>query len=142
VSDQIQHRDVTDARVEVRRQDFYVEWERLAGDTVALLRAEAGRDPYDKGLTDLIGELSTRSELFRTWWAAHNVRLHRTGVKRFHHPAVGDLTLAYESMDLTAVPQHVGHGERRRTRWRRAGPDRHRPHAGDRLGHDHQHPVR
>ena len=83
-------------------QTFYLEWERLAADTVAMLRAEAGRDPHDRALTDLVGELSTRSEPFRTWWAAHNVRLHRTGVKRFHHPAVGDLVLAYESMDLTA----------------------------------------
>jgi transcriptional regulator with XRE-family HTH domain len=83
-------------------QDFYVDWERVAGDTVALLRAEAGRDPYDRALTDLIGELSTRSDVFRTWWAAHDVRLHRAGVKRLHHPTVGDLTLAYESLDLTA----------------------------------------
>ena len=71
---------------------------------MALLRAEAGRDPYDRALTDLVGELSTRSEEFRTRWAAHDVRLHRTGVKRFHHPVVGDLTLAYESMDLAADP--------------------------------------
>ncbi len=83
-------------------RDFYVEWDSLAGDTVAILRGEAGRDPYDRALSDLIGELSTRSELFRTWWAAHNVRLHRTGVKHLHHPVVGDLTLAYESMELTA----------------------------------------
>jgi transcriptional regulator with XRE-family HTH domain len=83
-------------------RDFYVDWERLAGDTVALLRAEAGRDPYDRDLTDLIGALSTRSETFRTWWAAHNVRFHRTGVKHLRHPVVGDLTLAYESMELTA----------------------------------------
>jgi transcriptional regulator with XRE-family HTH domain len=82
--------------------EFYVEWDSLAGDTVALLRAEAGRDPYDRALTDLIGELSTRSETFRTRWAAHNVRFHRAGVKRLHHPVVGELTLAYESMDLTA----------------------------------------
>lgn len=81
-------------------QTFYAEWEQLAGDTVALLRAEAGRDPYDRGLTELIGELSTRSEVFRTWWAAHDVRLHRSGVKRLHHPVVGELTLAYESLDL------------------------------------------
>jgi MmyB-like transcription regulator ligand binding domain len=67
-----------------------------------LLRGEAGRDPYDKKLTDLIGELSTRSEVFRTWWAAHDVRLHRAGVKRLHHPEIGDLTLGYESMELTA----------------------------------------
>jgi transcriptional regulator with XRE-family HTH domain len=81
---------------------FYVDWERRASDTVALLRAEAGRDPYDRALTDLIGELSTRSEQFRTWWAAHNVRLHRAGVKHLRHPVVGELTLAYESMGLTA----------------------------------------
>jgi transcriptional regulator with XRE-family HTH domain len=85
-------------------QSFYVDWEPLAGDTVALLRAEAGRDPYDRALTDLIGELSTRSEVFRTWWAAHNVRLHRSGVKRLHHPVVGELTLAYESMELVTDP--------------------------------------
>jgi hypothetical protein len=85
-------------------QRFYIGWENLAADTVALLRAEAGRDPYDRALTELIGELSTRSEVFRTWWAAHNVRLHRTGVKRLHHPVVGDLSLAYESLELTTDP--------------------------------------
>ncbi|GAA2628692.1 helix-turn-helix transcriptional regulator [Paractinoplanes durhamensis] len=83
-------------------QEFYLDWEELAGDVVALLRAEAGRDPYDKKLSDLVGELSTRSEVFRSWWAVHNVRLHATGVKRLHHPEVGDLTLGYESMELTA----------------------------------------
>ena len=83
-------------------QTFYRDWAQVAEDIVALLRGEAGRHPYDRDLTDLIGELSTRSDPFRTWWAAHNVRLHRTGVKRLHHPLVGDLTLAYESMDLTA----------------------------------------
>ena len=82
--------------------EFYVDWDRIAGDAVALLRAEAGRDPYDRGLTDLIGELSTRSETFRTWWAAHNVRFHRGGVKELHHPVVGDLTLMYESMEIPA----------------------------------------
>ncbi|WP_433360366.1 helix-turn-helix transcriptional regulator [Actinoplanes sp. CA-142083] len=81
-------------------QDFYRDWEQLAEDVVALLRGEAGRNPYDKDLTDLVGELSTRSDRFRTWWAAHDVRLHRSGVKRLHHPLVGDLSLAYESMTL------------------------------------------
>lgn len=85
-------------------QSFYLDWEEQAGGAVALLRAEAGRDPYDRALTDLIGELSTRSDIFRSWWAAHNVRLHRTGVKRLHHPEVGDLILGYESMELTADP--------------------------------------
>ena len=72
-----------------------------AHDTVALLRAEAGRSPYDRALSGLIGELSTRSEAFRQLWAAHNVRFHRTGAKRFHHRVVGDLDLAFEAMDLT-----------------------------------------
>jgi transcriptional regulator with XRE-family HTH domain len=83
---------------------FYVEWERVANDVVAVLRAEAGRDPYDRELSDLIGELSTRSELFRTLWAAHNVRTHDTGRKRFHHPVVGELDLTFEAMDLVADP--------------------------------------
>ena len=81
---------------------FYIDWERQAQDTVAILRTEAGRNPHDRALSGLIGELSTRSEIFRTWWAAHNVRFHRTGIKRLHHPAVGDLTLTFEALDLAA----------------------------------------
>ena len=69
---------------------------------VAHLRSEAGRNPFDRQLSDLIGELSTRSDEFRVRWAAHNVRFHRTGTKRLHHPVVGDLELAYETMELTA----------------------------------------
>jgi len=84
--------------------DFYWDWDTIADDTVAILRAEAGRNPYDRALTDLIGELSTRSVPFRTRWAAHNVRFHRSGIKRFHHPAVGDLELNYEAMELPADP--------------------------------------
>ena len=87
-----------------RATEFYVEWERIAHDVVALLRAEAGRDPYNRALSDLIGELSTRSEEFRVRWAAHDVQFHRTGVKRFHHPLVGDLTLSYEALELPADP--------------------------------------
>jgi transcriptional regulator with XRE-family HTH domain len=82
--------------------EFYPDWERQAQDVVAMLRSEAGRSPHDRALSNLIGELSTRSQHFRTWWAAHNVRFHRTGVKRFHHPAVGDITLTYEALDLAA----------------------------------------
>ena len=87
-----------------RSQDFWLDWERAADDSVAMLRTEAGRDPYDKALTDLVGELSTRSEAFRVRWAAHNVRLHRTGLKHIHHPVVGDLHLSYDVMDLPADP--------------------------------------
>jgi len=81
---------------------FFSDWERVANDVVAALRSEAGRDPYDRALSDLVGELSTQSETFRTRWAAHNVRFHNTGVKRIHHPIVGELTLTYETMQLTA----------------------------------------
>ena len=83
-------------------QEFYVDWERTAKDLVAHLRSEAGRNPYDRGLSDLVGELSTRSEEFRTWWAAHNVRYHQTGTKRLRHPVVGQLELEYEVMDVSA----------------------------------------
>jgi hypothetical protein len=82
--------------------DFYADWPRVADDLVAHLRSEAGRNPYDRDLSDLVGELSTRSAEFRTRWAAHNVRFHRTGSKRIHHPLVGDLDLRYEVMELSA----------------------------------------
>ena len=83
-------------------QRFFADWDRAAKDLVASLRAEAGRNPYDRALTDLVGELSTRSEPFRRWWAAHDVRHHQTGRKRLHHPTVGDLELDYEVMQLSA----------------------------------------
>ncbi|MFC4564813.1 helix-turn-helix transcriptional regulator [Nocardiopsis mangrovi] len=81
--------------------------ERSVNSTVALLRTEAGRNPHDKGLTDLIGELVTRSGEFRAAWAEHNVRLHHTGAKRVRHPVVGDVTLAFEAMHLPAHPSLV-----------------------------------
>jgi transcriptional regulator with XRE-family HTH domain len=87
-----------------RARDFWRDWDRIASDTVAMMRTESGRDPYDKALTDLVGELSTRSEDFRIRWATHDVRLHRTGIKQFHHPVIGDLDLHFETMQLTADP--------------------------------------
>ena len=88
--------------LEPRAQTFYREWEAQTRQIVAVLRAEAGRSPYDRQLTDLVGELSTRSDLFRKLWAAHDVREHRTGVKRVHHPVVGDLDLTFQAMDLAS----------------------------------------
>src|SRR5436190_22899826 len=85
-----------------RAHDFYGDWERAANDTVAILRSEAGRDPYDRDLSDLVGELSTQSETFRIRWAANNVRIPQTGIKNFHHPVVGDLSLTFEMMELRA----------------------------------------
>lgn len=83
---------------------FYPDWEAAADVTVAILRTEAGHDPHDKELHDLIGELSTRRDEFRTRWGAHNVRRHGSGIKNFHHPIVGDLTFTYESLEVTEDP--------------------------------------
>lgn len=82
-------------------QNFYTDWEAGANSIVASLRIEAGRNPHDKALTDLIGELVTRSDVFRHRWAAHNVKFHRTG-SRVHHPEVGDLEFDYEALELPA----------------------------------------
>jgi transcriptional regulator with XRE-family HTH domain len=87
-----------------RATSLDLDWDRVANDAVAILRSEAGRNPYDRDLSDLVGELSTRSDLFRTLWAKHNVRFHDTGAKRLHHPVVGDLELTYETMQLAADP--------------------------------------
>ncbi|GGV81470.1 transcriptional regulator [Streptomyces griseoloalbus] len=83
---------------------FYPDWDLFADMAVAILRTEAGRNPHDKDLHDLVGELSTRSDEFRTRWGAHDVRHHGTGTKRFHHQAVGDLTLAFEGLEMAAEP--------------------------------------
>jgi len=85
-------------------REFYPDWDLFAQMCVAIMRAEAGRDPHDRGLQDLVGELSTRSEVFRRLWGAHDVRTHGTGTKRFNHPQVGELALAYEELAITAEP--------------------------------------
>jgi transcriptional regulator with XRE-family HTH domain len=88
-------------------RDFYPDWDLFAEMCVAVMRAEAGRDPHNKHLQDLVGELSTRSEVFRRLWGAHDVRTHGSGTKRFVHPVIGELTLAYEELAITAEPGHV-----------------------------------
>jgi transcriptional regulator with XRE-family HTH domain len=90
--------------LDLQAREFFRDYDSAANDTVALLRAEAGRDPYNRDLSDLVGLLSTRSDEFRRRWAAHNVRIHTTGVKLLHHPVVGDLDLPFESIPLPADP--------------------------------------
>jgi hypothetical protein len=87
-----------------RADTTFGDWDRVAGESVAILRSAAGRDPHNRELSDLVGELATQSEAFRTRWAAHNVRFHNIGVKHFHHPVVGDLELTYNRLDLAADP--------------------------------------
>lgn len=81
-------------------REFFVEYERVANDAAAMLRLEAGHNPHDQALIELVGELSTRSELFRQRWASHDVQFHRSGRKRLRHPVVGQLDLDFESMEL------------------------------------------
>lgn len=84
--------------------DFFVDWDQVANDAAAMLRLEAGRTPHDRELIELVGELSTRSDIFRQRWASHDVQFHRSGRKRLRHPIVGRLDLDYESMELPAEP--------------------------------------
>jgi len=91
-----------DAKSEIR--EFLTSRRARLTPVVAVLHAEAGRDSADRDLSDLVGELSTRSEPFRALWAAHNVHRHDTGVKTVLHPIVGEITFTYESMELTADP--------------------------------------
>jgi transcriptional regulator with XRE-family HTH domain len=88
--------------LDAQAQAFYADWESNTRQIVAILRAEAGRSPHDRQLSDLVGELSTRSDLFRKLWGSHDVREHRSGVKSVHHPIVGDLDLTYQGMDLAS----------------------------------------
>lgn len=87
-----------------RAATFYPDWDMFAEVTVAILRTEAARDPHNKELHDLIGELSTRSEEFRRQWGRHDVRHHGTGSKTFRHHVVGEMTLAYEGLEMAAEP--------------------------------------
>ena len=87
-----------------RAEASYGEWDRVASETVAILRSAAGRDPHNRDLSDLVGELATQSDVFRALWATHNVRFHNTGVKRFNHPVVGELSLTFNRLDLAADP--------------------------------------
>ena len=107
------------AFLDPRSRNLYPDWDAAADTAVALLHTEAGRDPYDKSLTDLVGELSTRSDDFRRRWAQHDVRLHRSGVKEFRHPVVGELKLPFDALELpaqagltlTAYPPETGSRE-------------------------------
>ncbi|HEY9292715.1 MAG TPA: helix-turn-helix transcriptional regulator [Microlunatus sp.] len=85
-------------------RDFYPDWDLFAHMCVSIMRAEAGHDPHNRAMQDLVGELSTQSETFRQLWGSHDVRNHGTGTKRFHHPDVGDVEFAYEELALTAEP--------------------------------------
>jgi transcriptional regulator with XRE-family HTH domain len=87
-----------------RAKDFFADWNRAAKECVAALRTQAGRDPFDRDLSDLVGELSTQCEEFAALWATHDVRLHRKVEKHFQHPLVGDLALRYDRLTVAGDP--------------------------------------
>lgn len=88
-------------------RELYTDWEEVARDNVAILRLDAGRHPDDPLLTELVGELAVKSEEFRRWWADHNVRERTHGIKRYHHPVVGDLAVNYESVAVLGDPDQT-----------------------------------
>ncbi|WP_078962138.1 helix-turn-helix transcriptional regulator [Streptomyces hygroscopicus] len=88
-------------------RELWPEWETVAAEMVASLRLEAGRHPDDPRLTELVGELTIKSQEFRKWWADHNVREKTHGVKLYHHPVVGDMTLAYENVTVPGDPDQA-----------------------------------
>jgi len=83
---------------------FYRDWNGIARDAVGSLRTAAGHQPGDASLSELVGDLSIRSDDFRSLWAAHNVRYYRSGVQKFHHPEAGDLDLEYDALEIAADP--------------------------------------
>lgn len=98
-------------------RDLYVDWECKATEVVSVLRLYAGMNPDDQELLSLVGELSVRSEEFRSLWAAHTVTDKGHGTKRLRHPLVGEMTLSYESLrisgddpDLFLVTYHAEPG--------------------------------
>ena len=80
------------------------DYDQAAPDAAAMLRLEAGRNPHDKTLIELVGELSTQSDLFRQRWASQDVRYHRSGRKRLRHPVIGQLDLDFEALELPSEP--------------------------------------
>jgi hypothetical protein len=92
---------------EVKARDLFPEWDRITADTVAMLRIEAGRQPEDPELTELIGQLATRSTEFRPRWATNDVRVYRAGSKTFRHPVIGEVTLPYETLRIDAAADQV-----------------------------------
>ncbi|MFE7774069.1 helix-turn-helix transcriptional regulator [Streptomyces sp. NPDC057445] len=97
-------------------RELYVDWQCKAVEVVSVLRLCAGCYPDDPQLSALIGELSVKSDDFRTLWAAHTVQEKGHGTKRLHHRLVGDLTLLYETLrlpdddDLHLVTYHAEPG--------------------------------
>ncbi|MEV8148571.1 helix-turn-helix transcriptional regulator [Arthrobacter sp. NPDC080073] len=87
-----------------RAKVYYADWPLACSLTAAMLRYEVGRDPLNAQMTELIGELATRSPQFRKDWADQDVHEHRTGQKVFVHPEVGAIDLTYDVFGMPGEP--------------------------------------
>ncbi|MGO4250245.1 helix-turn-helix transcriptional regulator [Paenarthrobacter sp. RAF54_2] len=87
-----------------RAKDYYADWPLACSLTAAMLRYEAGRAPLNAEITELIGELATRSLQFRKDWADQDVHEHRTGQKAYAHPEVGTMDLTYDVFEMPGEP--------------------------------------
>jgi len=92
---------------EARARDLLPEWDRIAADTVAMLRVEAGHHPDDTDLAELIGDLATCSTEFRLRWAANDVHSHRCGTKTYRHPLIGKVTLPFENLSVDGATGQI-----------------------------------
>lgn len=93
--------------LEPEGRDLYLEWAAVAAQCVATLRLSTGAHAEDRGVRELVGELSLKSEDFRRLWADHQVKACMYGVKRIRHPVAGLLTLPYESLTLPETPEQT-----------------------------------
>jgi transcriptional regulator with XRE-family HTH domain len=103
------HNLVRDTFLDPAARTLYPAWRDVAIGAVAGLRASAGEQPDDPALQDLVGELSVRSEDFRTMWARHDVHAKTNGMKRYQHPAVGGLDLEYQTFAVNGSDGQVVH---------------------------------
>jgi hypothetical protein len=87
-----------------RAHEFHRDFDAAKHNVVALLHAATAKDPYDQGLIDVIGRLSTQSEEFRNYWASHDIFRYRRGAKLLTHSQMGDLEFGYESFELPTDP--------------------------------------
>jgi transcriptional regulator with XRE-family HTH domain len=94
---------ILDAFTEPEMRELHQDWEEMTARVVPYLRSVAGPDVDDPRLVELVGELSLRSDRFRTLWARQDVRHKSTGISLFTHPQVGRLELRYEKLLIPAT---------------------------------------
>jgi transcriptional regulator with XRE-family HTH domain len=85
-------------------RELFVDWEHIAADSVAHLRAATGHRPDDAELTELVTELGEASPEFCRLWETRELRHKVNGRKELHHPLVGRITLDYVVLAAPTTP--------------------------------------